>query len=118
VLRKLDELEPVAPSDGQRNAVEEIFADIGRDRLAAAGKTLAYLEAHPDPREFIDAARLLIFLKGTNTHDYKFSSAVLEDHRNLSPKWRSRYLAASVFNLRGSSGPDNRLVQRTRSALA
>ena len=86
--------------------------------MAAAGKTLAYLDAHPDPQEFVDAARLLIFLKGTNAHDYKFSSAVLEDHRHVSPMWRNRFLASSGFNLRGSAGPDHRLVQRTRSALA
>jgi hypothetical protein len=115
---KLDELAPVAPAAESEKAVDEIFADVGRDRMAAAAKTLAYLDSHSDPRSFVDAARLLIFLKGTNAHDYKFSSAVLEDFRHVSPVWRNRYLAASVFNLRGSSGPDNKLVQRTRSALA
>ncbi|HZZ27241.1 MAG TPA: hypothetical protein VFE46_04470 [Pirellulales bacterium] len=34
---------------------------------------------------FIDAARLLVFLKGNNAHDYKFSSAVLEDYYHVSP---------------------------------
>ncbi|MEX0677173.1 MAG: hypothetical protein WD063_08870, partial [Pirellulales bacterium] len=116
--QKLDELQPVSPSEAGGKAVEEIFADIGRDKMAAAGKTLAYLDAHPDPQEFVDAARLLIFLKGTNAHDYKFASAVLEDYRHVSPIYRGRYLASSVFNLRGSAGPDNKLVQRTRSALA
>ena len=65
----------------------------------------------------MNTARRLIFLKGTNAHDYKFSSAVLEDYQNVSPQWRSRFLASSVFNLRGSGGADNALVQRTRSAL-
>jgi hypothetical protein len=65
----------------------------------------------------IDAARLLVFLKGTNAHDYKFSSAVLEDYYHVSPSWRNRYLAASVFNLRGSRLADNQLVERTRAAL-
>jgi hypothetical protein len=76
------------------------------------------LQSHPDPTEFIDTARLLIFLKGTNAHDYKFSSAALEDYANVSPAWRARYLASSVFNLRGSGAGDNKLVARTRSALA
>jgi hypothetical protein len=76
------------------------------------------LEKHPEPIEFADTARLLIFLKGSNAHDYKFSSAVLEDYQNISPAWRGRYLASSVFNLRGSGGADNKLVQRTRAALA
>jgi hypothetical protein len=66
----------------------------------------------------MDAARRLIFLKGTNAHDYKFSSAVLEDFAQVSPAWRHRYLASSVFWLRGSGDPDNELFQRTRAALA
>ena len=60
---------------------------------------------------------MLIFLKGRDAHDYKFSSAVLEDYQNISPSWRDRYLAASVFNLRGSGDSDNELVKRTRAAL-
>lgn len=114
---KLDEMQAAAPESGSAPAVDEIFADVSRDRMQAAGKTLAYLQAHPDPTEFINAARLLIFLKGTNAHDYKFSSAVLEDYQNVSSQWRGKFLASSVFNLRGSGGADNALVQRTRSAL-
>jgi hypothetical protein len=60
----------------------------------------------------------LIFLKGNNAHDYKFSTAVLEDYYHVSPAWRNRFLASSVYNLRGSAGSDNALVQRTRAALA
>jgi hypothetical protein len=116
---KIDELQPVSLSDASAGsgAIEEIFADVGRDRMSAAGKTLSYLQQHPDPQEFIDAARVLIFLKGTNAHDYKFSSAALEDYLHVSAPQRARFLASSVFNLRGSSGADNALVQRTRAAL-
>jgi hypothetical protein len=35
----------------------------------------------------------------------------------VSPAWRNRYLAASVFNLRGSGATDNDLVRRARAAL-
>jgi hypothetical protein len=85
--------------------------------MTAARKVAAYLKENPQPENLIDAARRLIFLKGDNSHDYKFSSAVLEDYYHVSPAWRDRYLASSVFNLRGSSGPDNELVKRTRAAL-
>ena len=115
---KLDELQPVSLAGGERPAVDEIFADVSGDKMQAAGKILTYLQAHPDPTELVDAARLLVFLKGTNAHDYKFSSAVLEDYNNVSPKWRDAYLASGVFNLRGSGGNDNALVARTRAALA
>lgn len=114
---RLDTLEPVALEHTGAEAVGEIFADISTDRLQAARKLLAYVKDHPQPKELIDAARVLVFLKGTNAHDYKFSSAAFEDFQHVSPEWRDRYLAASVFNLRGSSGPDNQLVARTRAAL-
>jgi hypothetical protein len=114
---QLDQLQPVSlEADGEK-AVEEILADTSRDKMKAAGKMLAYLQTHPEPTELVDAARVLIFLKGNNAHDYKFSSAVLEDYQRLSPEWRGRFLASTVFNLRGSAEPDNALVKRTRAAL-
>jgi hypothetical protein len=42
---------------------------------------------------------------------------VLEDYERLSPPWRDRLLAASVFYLRGSGEADNDLVKCTRAAL-
>jgi len=114
---RLDELQPTNEKDGKPPTVDEIFADISQNRLKAASKTLAWLKENPAPNDFIAAARRLVFLKGTNPHDYKFSSAVLEDYQNVSPAWRDRYLAASVFNLRGSGDPENDLVKRTRAAL-
>jgi hypothetical protein len=114
----IDALEPVSPKTVGKEGLAEIFTDVAHDRGLAAAKTVAYLANHPDPRELIDAARLLIFFKGNNAHDYKFSSAVLEDQAAVSPAFRSRYLAASMFQLRGSAMPDNDLVKRTRAALA
>jgi hypothetical protein len=115
---RIDQLEPAPLNAAGPDALEEIFDDISTDRLTAARKVLAWLEANPRPEPFINAARRLIFAKGNNSHDYKFSSAVLEDHAHLSPAWRNRFLAASVFNLRGSGHADNTLVQRIRNALA
>jgi len=113
----LDELEPAMAGGGSAPTLTAIFADISQDRMQAAGETLGWLKQQAAPKEFMDAARRLVFLKGNNAHDYKFSSAALEDYQNVSPTWRDRYLAASVFNLRGSGDADNELVQRTRAAL-
>jgi hypothetical protein len=115
---RIDQLEPEALKAEGGEALSEIFADVGRDGASAARKTLAYLKAHPEPRELIDAARLLVFLKGNDSHDYKFSSALLEDWHRLSSPWRERYLAAGMYRLRGAMAPDNGLVQRVRAALA
>jgi hypothetical protein len=115
--RKLDELEP-SKLEGQGDAaLAEIFQAVSDNRTDAARKTLAYLEDDGSPQELIDAARRLIFLKGTNSHDYKFSSAVLEDYYHVSPEWRNRFLATGMYNLRGAGDRDNSLVQRTREAL-
>jgi hypothetical protein len=60
---------------------------------------------------------VLVFLKGDDAHDYKFSSAVLEDYYYVSPGLRDQYLAANIYNLCSSTDEDNRLVERTRNAL-
>jgi hypothetical protein len=60
---------------------------------------------------------VLTFLKGDDAHDYKFSSAVLEDYYHVSPNWRDYYLAANVYKLQTTQRADNDLVQRTRAAL-
>ncbi len=108
---RIDRLEPGGGD------LETVFAEIGKDRGSASRRLLGLLEGGADPGEFIDGARRLIFSKGTNSHDYKFSSAVLEDFYHISPGWRNRYLAASVFNLRGSGDRDNALMERARVAL-
>jgi hypothetical protein len=112
---------PSGPSNRQAvslpHSVEEIFADVSRDRGEAARKTYAYLQAGGSPEALMTAARRLIFLKGTDAHDYKFSSAALEDYYHVSPAWRNHYLATSMFNLRGSGHKDNPLVERARAAL-
>jgi hypothetical protein len=114
---EIDKFEPVAPQAGSSQALEEIFADVSRDRNAAAAKALAYLQSAGEGESFRDAAQRLIYLKGNDSHDYKFSSAALEDYAHVSPKWRDRFLAASVFYFKGSESPDTDLVRRTRAAL-
>jgi hypothetical protein len=112
---RLEALEPAgAPKEG---AVADIFREVSRDRMAAAAKTLDYLQAGGSAAELMAAARRLIFLKGTDSHDYKFSSAALEDFGGIAPEWRNRFLASAMFNLEGSGARDNPLVARTRAAL-
>jgi hypothetical protein len=114
---QFDTLEPLTPKASGAEAVDEIFAELSKDKTTAARKVLGYLKANPDPRPLTDTARRLVFRKGTDSHDYKFSSAVLEDYANVSLAWRERFIAASVFWLKGSGGPDTDIVRRTREAL-
>jgi hypothetical protein len=115
---RIDEFQPENSSSGTPPALDEIFKDVSGDRMAAARKLLAYMKTNPEPAEFINTARRLVFLKGRDSHDYKFSSAVLEDFYHISPALRARYLAASVFSLKGIGAPDNDLVRRTIAALS
>jgi hypothetical protein len=116
---RIDALEPEPLKATGAEAIEEIFAYGSKEeRLGASRKILSYLKDHPDPKPLADAARRLIFLKGRDSHDYKFSSAVLEDYLAMTPPWRDRYLAASVFYLKGSRDADSDLVKRIRSALS
>jgi hypothetical protein len=116
---KIDTLEPAEPKAKGEAAVEEVFADVSHDRTAAARKTLALLseDAAARAEALMAEARRLIFAKGVDSHDYKFSSAALEDFYHATPKWRARFLASSMFNLRGSGHKDNDLIKRARAAL-
>jgi hypothetical protein len=113
----LETLEPIAPPDASEDALAAIFQDVSGNRTSAAARVLGYLQAGRSPEDLIAAARRMIFLKGRDSHDYKFSSAVLEDYYHVSPEWRNQYLATAVFNLKGSGDTENSLVERTRAAL-
>ena len=114
---RIDGLEPA--EDGEEVTVGSIFESVSGDRAKAARQVLRYCDGDVErAQEVIDEARRQLFLRGTNAHDYKFSSAVLEDYFHLSPGMRDRFLAASVFNLKGSGGRENGLVGRVRAALS
>jgi hypothetical protein len=102
-----------------KGGVAEVLADVSKDRTLAARKTLALLEKDPAQiGPLMKQARRLIFAKGNDSHDYKFSSAVLEDAYHMAPALRPTFLAASMFNLKGSGDRDNGLIRRAEAALA
>ncbi|HEX6963835.1 MAG TPA: hypothetical protein VF175_18350 [Lacipirellula sp.] len=111
-------VEELDPAEGDETPeIDQIFATLGEDRTAGARLALRRLEETKNAEELIDAARVLTFLKGNDAHDYKFSSAALEDFYLVSPAWREKYLAASMYMLNTAAERDNRLVERTRQAL-
>ncbi len=111
----IDAMEPEA---GAADA-EAVFATLAKDKGRAARQALKLLRDRPDAaRDLIDTGRRLVFLKGTDAHDYKFSSAVLEDCGHVAEPWRPRFLAASLHWMKAAGGADSGLVGRTRAALA
>ena len=115
--QRIEDLRPMATEASGSEALAEILADISVDRMRAAAKVEYFLSSGGNGHDLVNAARRILFRKGRDAHDYKFSSAVLEDYRHVSPAWRNRFLAMSVFNLKGSGHPDSDLLNRTRSAL-
>ena len=113
---RIDDVKPLV-LERPSGAIEEILSDVSSNRMNAAKKIRQYLNDGGKVQDLMNAARRLIFLKGQNAHDYKFSAGVLEDYFNVSPAWRGHFLATSVFNLKGSGERDNPLVERTRAAL-
>ncbi|ETX06489.1 hypothetical protein [Candidatus Entotheonella palauensis] len=114
----INQLQPGRLEQEGPEAIDDVFSALSYEaNLVGAGKVLAFLQRKEPPERFIEAARQLLIYKGDNSHDYKYGSAVLEDHRYLSPEWGQRYLAASVPGLHGSASPDHALVARTKAAL-
>jgi hypothetical protein len=114
---RIDEMQPAENS--KPYTADNAFSNLSKKKPTAAGIALNFLSNNPvGAKELTDVARRLIFLKGTDSHDYKFSSAVLEDATFLAPEWRDRFLAASLYWMKGADALDSPLVQRTRTALA
>jgi hypothetical protein len=116
--RRLDRIEPQETTGRGAAAIEEIFTDANRDRMVAARKTLNLLVDEPDQMNaLMTQARRLIFSKGNDSHDYKFSSACLEDFFHTTNGVRNRFLASGMFYLKGAGGADTPLYRRIRAAL-
>lgn len=113
----INDVAPLGGVSGGPFTLDEIFADVSSDKLRASRKLHDYLKAGGDPKAALDAARRLVFQKGRDAHDYKYSSAVLEDFANVTPGMRNQFLALSVFYLKGTGDRDSGLIGRTRAAL-
>ncbi|RMF37477.1 MAG: hypothetical protein D6753_17510 [Planctomycetota bacterium] len=112
------ELDREPDEQGQPPTVEEIFRAASQDRAHAARAMRQYLEAGGQAETLIDSARRLVFVKGNDAHDYKFSSAVLEDYYALSPQFRAPFLSNAAYLLPSPDDPDNGLVAQIQQALA
>ena len=115
---QVDVLEKLDPHSKDLESIGEILSDVSKDRVTAARKVLAVATSSPSHVEALMlAARRLVFSKGNDSHDYKFSSAALEDFHHTSSPWRARFLATTMFQLRGSGERDNSLIARVRETM-
>ncbi len=115
---RIDQLQVKQEAGGATESLDSIFASLRSNTATAAQNTLNYLAAGNDAATLMNTARRLIFLKGTDSHDYKFSTAVLEDYYHISAPWRNYFLASGTYYLKGTEDRDNGLVERIRAALS
>ena len=100
-------------------SASQIFESLGINPDVAYLNTRALLKDDPSQfTNYISEARRLIFLKGTDSHDYKYSSAIMEDIQRLSPRWQPDFAAACIYKLRSPQQPTTTLVTRIQAALA
>ncbi len=94
---RVDELEPLAAPGARAEVLGDAFSELPQDRTAGARKALHYLEKGGSAEALIDTARRQLARNGRQSHDYKFTEAALENHREMAPSpWRDRILAASM----------------------
>jgi hypothetical protein len=116
---EIDGLESDEPVAKGEEAIGEIFETINQDRGKAAAKTVGYLSRGGSTEGIFDAAKRMIFHKGTDSHDYKYGAAIWEECVAASePKWHAPLAAAAMFNLPGAKSKDSPLMIRAREAVA
>jgi len=98
----------------ETGAPEEVIAD--GDGMRKVRRVIGFAGDAAKAQSLIDHFRRVTFLKGSDAHHYKYSSAMLEDYAQVSPEWRGRFLAGSVLYL--PSGKDNPLALQIRQAFA
>jgi hypothetical protein len=116
-----DRLQPLTNEVGEDAAITaaDVFKRLGENSADAYLQARLLLQRDPNAlSEYMSEARRLIFLKGNDSHDYKYSSAILEDLVQLSPMWRADFAAACLYKLRSTQEPTTDLVHRIQQALA
>ena len=101
---RIEELEPLAVPGTGADALRDAFSELPGDPVSGARKALHYLQRGGSPDALAAAARRHLARNGRWSHDYKFTEAALENHRQMAPTaWRDRILAASMAYFTGSA---------------
>lgn len=111
---KIDEIEATASAA----ELSDVFRRGESEGERTASGVLGYLTRGGDAVMLMRHARELVFHKGDDAHDYKYSSALLEDYYARSPHWRDRIMAAGSALLPDENAKDTGLANRVREAFA
>ena len=115
---RIDELEPLAVSGTGADALREAFSELPHDPASGARKALHYLQQGGSADRLAAGARRHLARNGQGSHDYKFTEAALENHREMaSTAWRDRILAASMAYFTGPAPAPGPVAQEALELL-
>ena len=115
---RIDELEPLAVSGNGAEALRDAFSELPRDRASGARKALHYLQHRGSAEALVASARRQLARNGRQSHDYKFTEAALENHREMAPSaWRDRILSASMAYFTETATAPSPVSQQARRLL-
>ena len=101
------------------SSLDVMVADLDSDRRRAMARAVGFLEAGGDPRDLFRMARRRIFLKGRDSHDYKFGAAAFEEFELAADdRWKKTLAAAILNKVPAASVSDSPLMRRAREAVA
>jgi hypothetical protein len=115
---QIDALNAESSVEKREGDVSELFNRESIKQDESASRVLGYLDGGGDARQMMQHARHLVFHKGNDSHDYKYSSAILEDYFARSPQWRDRILAAGSVLFPTTTAKDTGLANRVTAAFA
>jgi hypothetical protein len=116
----IDRIEPIRPKDEDvAETLAAIVDDLDSDRGRAMARAVGFLESGGDPRDLFRMARRRIFLKGRDSHDYKFGAAAFEEFELAGDdRWKMTLAAAILSKVPAASVSDSPLMKRAREAVA
>ena len=115
---RIDQLEPLAVPGSGADVLRDAFSELPHDSAAGARKALHYLQRGGSADALAASARRHLARNGRQSHDYKFTEAALENHREMAPTpWRDRILAASMAYFTGSAEAPSPVSQEALQLL-
>ena len=109
----LDSYEFSDPGPG----LKQVFAEMKDSRLNAVSLALSYLEDGGDPEAFLGSIRHYTLDRVSDSHDFKYAEAVIENYNYMQGPWKNRYLATAILSINGPHSRKNRVVRESRGLL-
>ena len=115
---RVEELEPIPVSNDGAETLRDAFAELPHDRTAGARKALHYLQHGGSADTFVAGIRRQLARNARHSHDYKFTEAALENHREMAPSaWRDRILSASMAYFTGPAATPSPVSRKALELL-